>query len=364
MTATREVTRFEFDMLRILRALFGVIPIDQVKSLIQNQRTPPTCLNPNASALVKDTLAKGLILHLVRAGGWRDESFLHNDRPTSGRVWNRVPLAERTLTFSRKPLDFLLWLTAEHPTQTKVEWHRASTESTAGDDLFFYVAYDALRDEPELFDALRSKSPFLNNPFSWLMNASDFATVDDPAPPSFAPLLSGKRAMMLECLQTPLTKRWLRSESVKSEIADWNLMRRRGIAETAILTQFLKAAEAANRHDLAIFPLKVLSKLFAGRSLEPSFWIGGLMAEAPMRLAERISIQRSALSLVQQADTFARWHQQARAVGYFDEGYAASQLWKEAYESLDGEATIAKARQTLAALDPLRVSAGGCETFP
>ncbi len=364
MMATREVTRFEFDMLRILRALLGVIPIDQVQSLILNQRTPPTCLNPNAIALVKDTLSKGLILHLVRAGGWRDESFLHNDTPTNGRVWNRVPLAERTLTFSRKPLDFLLWLTAEHPTQTKVEWHRASIDSTAGDDLFFHIAYDALRDDSELFDSFRSKSPFMNNPFSWLMNASDFATTNDPAPPSFAPLMTGTRAMMLECLQTPLTKRWLRSEAAKSEIADWNIMRRHGIAETAILTQFLKAAETANRLDLAIFPLRVLSKLFAGRTLEPSFWIGGLTAEAPMRLAERIAIQRSALSLVQQADTFARWHQQARAVGYFDEGYAASQLWKEAYESLDGEATIAKARQTLAALDPLRVSAGGGETFP
>jgi len=83
-----------------------------------------------------------------------------------------------------------------------------------------------------------------------------------------------------------------------------------------------------------------------------------------MRLAERIAIQRSALSLVQQADTFSRWHQQARAVGYFDEGYAASQFWKEAYEALYGGATITQARQTLAALDPLRVSAGGGETFP
>ncbi len=364
MMATREVTRFEFDLLRILRALLGVIPIDQVRSLILNKRTPPACLNPNAIALVKDTLSKGLILHLVRAGGWRDESFLHNDTPTNGRVWNRVPLAERTLTFSRKPLDFLLWLTAEHPTQTKVEWHRASIESTAGDDLFFHVAYDALRDDPEFFDSFRSKSPFLNNPFSWLMNASDFATVDNPAPPSFAPLLSGTRAMMLECLQASLTKRWLRSEAAKSEIADWNIMRRRGIAETAILTQFLKAAETSNRLDLAIFPLRVLSKLFAGRTLEPSFWIGGLMAEAPIRLAERIAIQRSALSLVQQSDTFARWHQLARAVGYFDDGYAASQFWKEAYEALDGGATITHARQTLAALDPLRVSAGGSETSP
>ena len=184
MTATREVTRFEFDLLRILRALLGVIPIDQVQSLILNKRTPPACLNPNAIALVKDTLSKGLILHLVRAGGWRDESFLHNDTPTLGRVWNRVPLAERTLTFSRKPLDFLLWLTARKVADMPSFWGshpRVSSPPAAGSTLMT-SAPSSPRDWPHSGPASTLERSTTRRPCRGRMVSKPFSVVDQYGP--------------------------------------------------------------------------------------------------------------------------------------------------------------------------------------
>ena len=43
-------------------------------------------------------------------------------------------------------------------------------------------------------------------------------------------------------------------------------------------------------------------------------------------------------------DALARWQKQARTVGYFDEGYAGSQMWKADWEAADGDATAAPAR--------------------
>ena len=71
------------------------------------------------------TLAKACVLFLVRQGAWRNDKYLRNNTPTPGRVWDRIPLDERALQFSRPVLDFLLWLTAEKVHETKQAWDAA-----------------------------------------------------------------------------------------------------------------------------------------------------------------------------------------------------------------------------------------------
>jgi hypothetical protein len=48
------------------------------------------------------------------------------------------------------------------------------------------------------------------------------------------------------------------------------------------------------------------------------------------------------------------WNQKARATGYFDEGYAASQIWKSDWEHLDGDRLCALSRARLNDLDITR----------
>lgn len=354
--APRAVPRFEYELLRILRFLLGQLPAEQGLPHVLNKRPAPPCLTADAVRLAKDAMAKGAVLFLVRSGGWRSERFLRKGEPAAGRVWERIPLAERGLEFSRHPLAFLMWLTAEKPSDTKVEWDAPAGELTPADELFFLLAHDALRAEPATWEAVRWRQPFARNPLCWLAHPGDFAAPRPATVPDFGPTVSGVRAVVLECLQPWLAARWLTAERGKARLPDWKKMRERGAAEEAGLTAFLTAAGEAGRTDLARFLLRTLHSLYAGQDREPAFWTAGLAAEtAPTRLADRLTAQRAALAVVQQADTLAGWDRRARAVGYFDEGYAAGQLWKDDYEATDGPATAARARRTLDRLEPLRV---------
>lgn len=357
----RHVTRFEANLVTLLRFLLGRVPLEQARKPLVERHPSPPCLGPNAVHLVKDSLSKGVVLHLVRAGGWRRDRFLRGGEPVAGRVWDRVPLAERTLRFSGHVLGFLVWLTAEKPTDPKTAWNAPADELTPADELFFMLALDALRGEPGMAEAVRGKTAFARNPFCWLNRPADFAGTES-VPPDFAACVNGERAVFLECLQPALTKSWVRSERAKGQQGDWDRLRAEGKAEYAALEAFLAAAEAADRADLARFLLGTLAAVFGGGDPAASFWVGGLQGAGPPRLADRREAQRAALAVPRHAETLARWDRRARAVGYFDEGYAASQLWKDDYERSGGPAVAAKARRVLDQLEPLRLTnapAGG-----
>jgi FtsH ternary system domain X6 len=349
----RTVSKFEHDLLVILRHLFGRAAPQQAHALLGAKQPAPKCLSRDCVELVKDTLAKGVVLHLVRAGGWRNDSFLADGVPTGGRVWNRIPLPNRKPTFSRNVLDFLIWLTAERPDASNDQWLNASG-STPADEWFFAVAYDRLREEPDWQAGLRIRSAFANNPYCWLLSPGDFVGAGEPRPPEFVPLFSGARAAILECLQPELARRWIASERQKGTLADWNEMRRIAGAESAMLVRYLAAAEAAERPDLARWVLHTLAAVLAAPAPDAADWIGGLETNAPPRLADRLAVQRDALAFPRQMVTLDRWDRAARAVGYFDEGYAASQLWKEEYEAANGLQLFVKVKRVLEQLDPLR----------
>jgi hypothetical protein len=349
------VPRFEYNLLRILRFLLGQMPAEQAATLVYNWfLPPPPCLSRTCVRLAKDMLAKGLVIHLVRAGGWRRERFLRGNQPVEGRVWERVPLDVRRLEFGEHTLRFLVWLTAEKPTDSIDEWDAPPAERTAADELFLAMAFDALRPLQDVFQSLSAKSAFRANPLCWLLSPGDFAT-DEPAPPVFDPWLTGSRAAILECLQPVLTQRWIRSERSKGQISDWKRMRQQGRAEHATLTAFLAAAEKAGRPDLVRFVLRAAAAVLTGNEPTPAFWTGGLQVTGPPRLADRLETQRAALALPRQLETLQRWERRARAVGYWDEDYPTSQLWKADWEAAGGDDLAARARRVLEQLEPLRM---------
>lgn len=351
----RLVSKFEGDLLTVLRFLLGGVDAARGLQLVATKHdAPPPCLSRNCVHLVRDSLAKGVVLYLTRVGGWRDERFLERGGPTGGRVWNRVPLSGRRLAFGPGVLSFLVWLTAEKPDTTNEKWP-AGPPPTAADELFFALAYGQLWPDVGVRNALRMRAAFASNPFCWLLWPADFVPPEGEAtPPDFAPLFADPRAALLECLQPALTRHWIASERRKPEIADWRTMERVGVAEVAMLTNFLAAAEKARRPDLARFVLRTLSAIFRGSAPDANAWTTNLTANAPPRLAERVAIRRGALAFPQQAETLARWDRVARSVGYFDEEYAASQLWKEDYEAATGGDAAAKSKRVLDQLDPLK----------
>ena len=347
------VSRFEYNLLRILRFVLGHMPADQAINLVYAKLPAPPCLSRVCVRIAQDTLAKATVLHLAKAGGWRRERFLADGQPTEGRVWERLPLELRKLRFGPSPLAFLMWLTAEKPTDTTDRWD-AHGGLTPADELFFLMAYDQLKSEPEVAQAVADKRCFRNNPLVRLAYAGDFATTQAPLVPDFNGCFSGVRSAILECLQPVLAWRWIRSERAKGQIGDWRRMRQQGTAELETLRAFLKAADEARRPDLARFILAANATLLAPPELGIGFWTGGLQGQGPGRLADRIETQRAALAFPRQLETLQSWERQARNVGYYEEGYAASQLWKADWEQAHGDTVAAKARGLVEGLDPLR----------
>ena len=348
------VSRFEYNLLRILRFLVGQMPADQAINLVYAKLPSPPCLSRVCVRIAQDTLAKASVLYLAKSGGWRRERFLIDRRPTEGRVWERLPLEVRKLTFSPVPMAFLMWLTAEKPTEASDRWD-SHTGLTPADELFFLMAYSELKVEPEVAQVLVEKRCIRDNHLIRLAYAGDFSARDAAAPAlDFSGCFTGVRAAVLECLQTMLAQCWIRSERAKGQIGDWRRMRMRGQVENETLRAYLKAAHEARRPDLARFVLNANATLLAPPELGLGFWTGGLQGQGPTRLADRIETQRAALAFPRQLETLLGWERQARNVGYHEEDYAASQLWKADWEEAGGDSLVDKARVLVERLDPLR----------
>lgn len=346
----REVSRFEFTLLNILRFFLGHHPGDRGLRDLRNQASRPPCLSRTAVELVKDSLSKGCVLFLVRAGGWRNDRFLREGHPNRGRVWERSPLEDRVLRFSPHVVEFLLWAASERVHETNLPWD--ATVHSAADELFYWLVFDACRADPDVANALRGKSAFRDNPLCWLAFPGEMPAGAEP--PSFERCFTGLRAAILECLQPELAQRWVRSERSKGHIGDWGAMRNQGRAEFDALNAFLEAARRANRFDLTRYVLNVNATLFRGE-LQPIFWTGGLQGSGPSRLADRLDTQRAALAVPRQMETLAGWEESARAVGYFDDGYAASQMYKQDWESVEGDRVATRAHAAVDAIEPLRM---------
>lgn len=352
-TERQAVSRFEYNLLQLLKFVLGHMPPEQASNYLSAKLPCPPCLSAAAVRIAEDTLAKGLVLHLVRAGGWRRERFLRGGQPATGRVWERIPLTERELTFSRHPLAFMMWLTAEKITDTKEPWDVPAGSLTPADELFFAVAYENIRQEPTYGAVLAEKRAFQGNPLLWLLHPAELAG-PEVSPPPFAPLTSGVRAVITECLNPLLAERWIRAERLRGQEADWKRMRATGTAEGRALADFLAACGAANRPDLARFVLTAAKAILTQPGLTPQYWTGGLHGQGPPRLADRLETQRAAVVLPRQLGTLQGWDRQARGVGYWDDGYAASQVWKEDYEAAGGDTLTATAHRILEMLEPLR----------
>ena len=65
----RAFTRFEFNLLRVLHAVLGRVPVAQILPIVLSATTKPRWLTSKAVALMQDALAKGCVQWLARSGG-------------------------------------------------------------------------------------------------------------------------------------------------------------------------------------------------------------------------------------------------------------------------------------------------------
>jgi FtsH ternary system-associated peptide len=352
--AAQVVSRFEATLLRILHLFLRRDPTWQALPLVFEEMTPPRCLSRAAVELVKDALGRGCVQLLARGGWWR-EPYLRAGLASTGRLWERPSMQELALSFSQHTLRFLLWITAQNPADKKKNaWPVPPPERlTGGDLLLFYLAQRMLRDSSEGI-LPRVRPLFASHGLCRLAYPEDFA----PGGPAVAPLLTrwttGGEVWILEALQQELATRWLEVERNKGTITDWGRLGEVGLSQEQVLDAFLDALERANRPDLARFLLVVLAELLPEWRKDATAWLGSLRGSRPRTLAGRVGTQRAALVLLRQLDRLRRWDQQARNVAFFDENYAASQLWKADWERFQGEQLWDRARTILREVEPLQ----------
>jgi hypothetical protein len=352
------VSRFESNLLRLLYYFLQREPAERGLPLVEARMQPPPCLSRPAVGLIKEALGKGCVQLLASRGGWRHERFLRNGQPVEGRLWQRTPPADLALTFSGHSLEFLIWITAARPSDKKPNWNPPYDELTPGDLLLLFLAHQGLRKSVDSFGAieLRIRPPFVHHGLCWLAYPEDFATAPADVSPSFVEWTGGVNAAILEALQPELEARWIQVEGAKGNVVDPRQMMALGRAQEVVLGAFLDAVEAANRLDLARFLLAAAAQLL-GPHANADMWIGSLQMSG-LRLAERSRANGAALTFLRQLDRLQGWDWQARSVGYFDEGYAASQLWKADWERYDGNTLRERAQGILREVDPMRQASG------
>jgi len=349
----RSVSRFEANLLRLLWYFLRREPPERALPLLEDRCAAPPCLNRNAVELVKDALTKGCVFLLAQRGGWRRERFLRGPHVVEGRLWERTPPAELGLKFSAHTLEFLMWITANRPGDQDRPWRPREEDLTSGDRLLLYFAHEGLRHAEGLGPhALRTERPFVEHGLCWLAYPEDYTAAPVGARPNFAPWTNGVGAAMLEALQPELTRRWIEVEGSKERLAEPQAMRILGQSQQRVLTSFLDAVEQAGRMDLARFLLHAASVLL-GPHAHAGMWTARLSLTG-LRVADRAATYQAATAFLRMLDRLQTWERRARGIGYFDEGYTASQLWKADWEAVQGDQLVDRARAIVGQLDPMR----------
>jgi hypothetical protein len=348
----RSVSRFEANLLRLLWYFLRREPPERALPLLEDRCAAPVCLNRNAVELVKDALTKGCVFLLAQRGGWRRERFLRGPHVVEGRLWERTPPAELGLKFSAHSLEFLMWITANRPGDRDRPWRPREEDLTSGDRLLLYFAHEGLRSAEGLgAHALWTERPFVEHGLCWLAYPEDYTAAPTGARPNFAPWTNGVGAAMLEALQPELARRWIEVEGGKERLTEPQAMRILGQSQQRVLTSFLDAVEQAGRMDLARFLLHAASVLL-GPHAHVGMWTGQLSMTG-LRVADRAATYQAATIFLRMLDRLQTWQRRARGVGYFDEGYSASQLWKADWEAAHGDQLMDRAHAIVRQLNPM-----------
>jgi len=351
----KTVNKFEGRLLTIVRGMVRLGPMDAALPYIFEKLSAPTGLGQTSVQLVCDSLAKGCVQYLAQTGGWRKERWLQTGQPIMGRLWERIPLDERRLEFSRHALEFLIWLTAHHPNYVKTI-QPPSAELTCADDLLMFLTYEALRDT-EAGPVWRTK-PLLARNALCRLHYPDELVAAGAQPVDMDKWTYGVGAAIIETMQGPLAERWFAVEVDKRSIGDWKQLRALAESQDFLLDRLFNATQTAQRFDLLRFLLRAAVRYCnSGRTAQDL--VGGIQEGGPPRLAERYALQKQAAVLARSLERLAEWERAARGVSFLDDGYVIAQFVLQEWESADAAAALTPARQLLKQLEPMRLESEG-----
>ncbi len=342
----RAVTRFEANLVRVMRAVLTDTPAEPLAPLFARPCARPKCLTRDAVDLLEDTFRKGTVHWLARQG-WRRERFLRAGVPVMGRLWERAEPDPPGVAFSHWALEFLV----QFVSGTVGSMVPKLEELSLGDRLVICLTYRWAR-PLSVAETLRKKwTPLIQDGLSQLAFVEDFADGSRKFRIDWQTWATGPGSYLLEAMQGWLAERWIELERKKGALRTSVRMDRIGAAQERVLGEFSEVIAAQGRKDLARWILAAGSSLFRD-SAAARDWFASLDVSAE-RLGDRYRIYRSALAFVRHFERMHGWQQQALSVGYFDEDYAASQLWKSDWERFEGDRLCERASALVRAIEPL-----------
>ncbi len=361
------LSRFETELLWILQFLLRRGPENRAFTLLTATTPEPPCLSRASVEIVKSTLSRGCISLLARTSGWWKERHLKGEKVVEGRIWERHTTEELKLEFSEYPLRLLIWLTSENvavPQTTtkkkdkkkekeKKNWPKPEQGLTAADMLFLFYTFGALRLK-DTIKYMSSLSVFRKNALCRLGFPDDFADAPPPKAEDFAIWAKAPGAYYLEGLQNELRERWIEIEKAKGKIHQWERMQAVGRSQEHTLNAFFDAIDGAHRIDLARFLFPTMYRLIP-ENAQPQWWTGQLTS-AGTRLQDRTDTYNAALVVPRMMTRLRQWEQRAAAVGYFDDEYAASQLYKQDWERWNGSLLYQRTQTLLDTIEPMRTT--------
>lgn len=334
------VSRFEQRLILIARSLLGIGSSESLAIWLGEKLVAPPCLSPVSVRLVEETLAKGVVRRLAEMGA-RSERFVFGGQVVSGTLWERVPIERRRLHFSRNVMAWLRWA-AEHnvvdpPAMPNID----EPALTLADRLFFALAAQRLTKLGHgLFQNVARNPVFCRNGLIWLEHHELLARCRVLGKPDFSRWFAPDHQWALEVWQEPLGEAWTSTAFACASETDLEDLRRVGDAINRVADDFSIASTAAERRDLGRFWLAAARNVAVRGGFESDRWFGKVsLAALPMH--QRQQVYRLGLAMPRiVTERLTVWNREARNIGFLDDGYAASQLFKSDWDRLAGDSVV------------------------
>lgn len=345
----KEVSEFEARLLRILRCLMHRMPVEQTLALLVKPIRRPRCLSRNCVELVQDGLSKGVTEWLARSG-WPDRRFIQNEAIVEGRMWERHPIDKLQLSFSANSLKLLIWLTASNFVEPNSAAKINPKALTVGDRLLMLMVFAAIRSTPG-GPTLLKQPGFSEHGLISLMFPADVGVVTRSSEPDVTFWCQPQHSWVLETLQSRLSQQWFRIECDKRGSSNDGDMRRIGEFQAHVLSLLFDTVEQQGRQDLCMFLLSAGQHLL--QTIPTEKWFDRLDVRH-LRMADRSEVYKSALAFFHGVKRLQKWTQHAQGIGFYDEDYQASQLWKSEWERLEGDCLVTAARSIIQRVAPVK----------
>jgi hypothetical protein len=350
---SRTVSPFELGLIRITRALVGRLSLAEALPLLLRRVPAPKCLSRDCVALVENTLAVGMTERLGRLG-WQPRRTQRAEQVVSGRLWERCPAETRALKFSGQTLQWLIWLTSDNFADPQAAPPLKPDRFLLGDLVLRLQAMLVLNHTLGV-GTLLTQPGFRDHALIALLFPETRAEQRITGAVDFTPWVQPEGAWLTETVAPLLADRWVRIERAKRQSADLAFIRLLSSTQQQVLDAFLDAVTRSDRWDLTRWLLSaaagVLREVPAHDRYFPRFQTDG------MRMTERSMLYEQGLVLFRGLERLQEHHRQARSVGFHDEAYQTSQLWKSDWERLHGDTICDQAGDLVRQNVPLRMGA-------